>query len=94
MSDRSDESQSASGSRGAKILRSWWKGAKDFVVSKSDMYDMGDNAKSFKFKAKTINVVIGDRLAPGGAPSVDIGKVQGLAVLFYPTSLMLIMIFG
>jgi len=83
MSDRSDESQSASGSREAKILRSWWKGAKDFVVSKCDMCDMGDNAKNINIKGKTVNVVIGDHPAPGGAPCVDIGKVQGLTILFY-----------
>ncbi|KAF8340210.1 hypothetical protein F5887DRAFT_1077009 [Amanita rubescens] len=77
MSDRSDEPQSASGSRERKTLRSWWKGAKDFVINKSDMCDTGDNAKIFNFKAKTVNVVFGDsHPAPGGALCVDIGKAQ------------------
>ena len=47
------------------------------------MRDMGDNAKNFTFKAKTVNVVIGDHPVPGGAPAgIDIiGKAQGLAIL-------------
>lgn len=89
MSNKSDESQLTSGSRDAKVLRSWWEGAKDFVVNKCGMYDMGDNAQNISFTATTVNVVIGDRPAPGGAPCVDVGKAQGLAILLYRTSLVL-----
>lgn len=62
----------------------WWNKAKDFVISKSPMYDVSDNAKvdisdsSSQYHVNITNILIGNPPTPGTS-GVEQRRAQGLS---------------
>jgi hypothetical protein len=73
MSDNPNQDSGEQPGPSSKKSKRWWSRAKDFILEKCSMYDIGRNARfeNYRFKAQyQVNVFIGEQGEAEG-PSDD-----------------------